>query len=92
MDDVFYFFENFIFWYLLIICWILLSLSVLFFIIALIKKSRLLMGISVAFMLPNILLLFIQEIEKVLLYLFILWFTLQIFMLIKLFRNEKKSF
>ncbi|RFU62749.1 hypothetical protein D0463_12760 [Bacillus sp. V59.32b] len=89
-------FDIFLFWYWLIVVWVLLVLSIIFFIIALIKKSRKLMGMSVALMLPHILLLLLtfQEIEPVLVYLFIAWFALQILMFIHLYKHRdtaKKS-
>ncbi|CAH0346403.1 hypothetical protein BCI9360_02737 [Bacillus sp. CECT 9360] len=88
MDDSSIYFEIFMFWYVGIIIWVLLGLSILFFIIALMKRSRKLMGLSVVFMFPNILLLIFQEIEPVLIYLFIAWFALQIFMFIYLRLNK----
>ncbi|SMQ86944.1 hypothetical protein SAMN05444673_7027 [Bacillus sp. OV166] len=81
------FFEIFIFWYMAIIIWLVSGFSIIFFIIALIKKSQILMGISLALMLPNILLLFFQELEPILIFLFIVWFALQIFMLFRLCKH-----
>ncbi|PGY07778.1 hypothetical protein [Bacillus sp. AFS031507] len=80
-------FEVFMFWYVAIIIWLLLGFSILFFIIALMKKSQKLLGISVALMLPNILFLFIEELEPILMFLFIVWFAIQIFMLFRLCKH-----
>ncbi|WP_222127422.1 hypothetical protein [Bacillus sp. X1(2014)] len=74
-------FEVSMFWYVTIIMWLLVGFSILFFFMALMKKSQKLLGISVALMLPNILFLLIDELEPILMFIFILWFAIQIFML-----------
>ncbi|SFC37212.1 hypothetical protein SAMN05443252_103102 [Bacillus sp. OV322] len=91
MDDITMYdlFQILLFWYMLIIAWVVLGLSVLFFIIALRKKSQKLMSVSVILMTPNILLLIIQEIEPVIMLLFIIWFAVQILMFIKILREKR---
>ena len=76
------------FWYALIITWLLLGLSVIFFIISLIKKSQKLMFKSIICMIPNVIFVLMEDIEIIILYSFLLWFALQFFMLSKLIKKE----
>ncbi|OIK10574.1 hypothetical protein [Bacillus sp. MUM 13] len=71
------------------ITWLLLLSSMIFFFIAIKKKSWKTMMVSSLIMIPNIVWILSGEVEKVM-YLYLLWFGLQLFFLFK-FRRAKHS-
>jgi hypothetical protein len=68
--------------------WLLLGLSVIFFIISLINKSQKLMNVSILCMIPNVMVVLMEDVEIIVLYSFLLWFSLQFFMLSRIIKKE----
>lgn len=87
---IYEYFDVFMFWYVLIITWVLLVSSIILFISAVRYNSWNKMLLSVILMTPNVLFVIFDEVEKVM-YLYIVWFGLQIYMLIRIFRQKQRA-